>query len=94
MDIKETIANMKSIPTENDLIKTLQMQVATVTFLKLDGDERIMTCTKSLKIIPEANHPKTDKKAKEGNVNVWDLNAKGWRSFKYDRVKKVTINEA
>ena len=35
MDIKETIANMKSIPTENDLIKTLQMQVATVTFLKL-----------------------------------------------------------
>tara|TARA_B100000029_G_C17107902_1_gene790417 strand:- start:259 stop:543 length:285 start_codon:yes stop_codon:yes gene_type:complete len=94
MDIKETIANMKSIPTENDLIKTLQMQVATVTFLKLDGDERIMTCTKSLKIIPEANHPKTDKKAKEGNVNVWDLNAKGWRSFKYDRVKKVEINEA
>jgi len=94
MDIKETIANMKSIPTENDLIKTLQMQVATVTFLKLDGDERIMTCTKSLKIIPEANHPKTDKKAKEGNVNVWDLNAKGWRSFKYDRIKKVEINEA
>ena len=94
MDIKETIANMKSIPTENDLIKTLQMQVATVTFLKLDGDERIMTCTKSLKIIPEANHPKTDNKAIEGNVNVWDLNAKGWRSFKYDRVKKVEINEA
>ena len=94
MDIKATIANMKSIPTENDLIKTLQMQVATVTFLKLDGDERIMTCTKSLKIIPEANHPKTDKKAKEGNVNVWDLNAKGWRSFKYDRIKKVEINEA
>ena len=94
MDIKETIANMKSIPTENALIKTLQMQVATVTFLKLDGDERIMTCTKSLKIIPEANHPKTDKKAKEGNVNVWDLNAKGWRSFKYDRIKKVEINEA
>ena len=94
MDIKETIANMKSIPTENDLIKTLQMQVATVTFLKLDGDERIMTCTKALKVIPEASHPKTDKKAKEGNVNVWDLNAKGWRSFKYDRVKKVEINEA
>ena len=94
MDIKETIANMKSIPTENDLIKTLQMQVAVVTFLKLDGDERIMTCTKDLKVIPEASHPKTDKKAKEGNVNVWDLNAKGWRSFKYDRVKKVEINEA
>ena len=89
MDIKETIANMKGIPTQDDLIKTLQMQVAVVTFLKLDGDKRVMTCTKDLKVIPEVNHPKTDKKAKEGNVNVWDLNAKGWRSFKYDRVKKV-----
>ena len=94
MDIKETIADMKGIPTQDVLIKTLQEKTAIVTFLKLDGDERIMTCTKSLKIIPEANHPKTDKKAKEGNVNVWDLNAKGWRSFKYDRVKKVEINEA
>ena len=94
MDIKETIADMKGIPTQDDLIKTLQMQVAVVTFLKLDGDERIMTCTKDLKVIPEASHPKTDKKAKEGNVNVWDLNAKGWRSFKDDRVKQVEINEA
>ena len=93
MDIKETIAEMKGIPTQDDLIKALQMQVATVTFLKLDGDERIMTCTKNLKVIPEAHHPKTDKKIKEGNVNVWDLNAQGWRSFKYDRVKKVEMNE-
>ena len=94
MNIKETIADMKGIPTQDVLIKTLQEKTAIVTFLKLDGDERIMTCTKDLKVIPEVNHPKTDKKAKEGNVNVWDLNAKGWRSFKYDRVKKVEINEA
>ncbi|SVB58364.1 uncharacterized protein METZ01_LOCUS211218 [marine metagenome] len=88
------MAMLKGIPTQDALIKTLQEKSAIVTFLKLDGDERIMTCTKDLKVIPEANHPKTDKKAKEGNVNVWDLNAKGWRSFKYDRVKKVEINEA
>ena len=37
MDIKETIAEMKGIPTQDDLIKDLQMQVATVTFLKLDA---------------------------------------------------------
>tara|TARA_B100001964_G_scaffold153567_1_gene168903 strand:+ start:76 stop:360 length:285 start_codon:yes stop_codon:yes gene_type:complete len=94
MDIKETIAEMKGIPTQDDLIDALKEKTAVVTFLKLDGDERIMTCTKSLKIIPEESHPKTDKKVKEGNVNVWDLNAKGWRSFKYDRVQKVEINEA
>ena len=94
MDIKETIAEMKGIPTQDDLIDALKEKTAVVTFLKLDGDERIMTCTKSLKIIPEEKQPKTDKKVKEGNVNVWDLNAKGWRSFKYDRVQKVEINEA
>ena len=92
--VKEAMAMLKGIPTQDALIKTLQEKSAIVTFLKLDGDERIMTCTKDLKVIPEANHPKTDKKAIEGNVNVWDLNAKGWRSFKYDRVKKVEINEA
>ena len=92
--VKEAMAMLKGIPTRDVLIKTLQEKTAIVTFLKLDGDERIMTCTKDLKVIPEVNHPKTDKKAKEGNVNVWDLNAKGWRSFKYDRVKKVEFNEA
>jgi len=92
--VKEAMAMLKGIPTQDVLIKTLQEKTAIVTFLKLDGDERIMTCTKDLKVIPEVNHPKTDKKAKEGNVNVWDLNAKGWRSFKYDRVKKVEFNEA
>ena len=92
--VKEAMAMLKGIPTQDVLIKTLQEKTAIVTFLKLDGDERIMTCTKDLKVIPEVNHPKTDKKAKEGNVNVWDLNAKGWRSFKYDRVKKVEINAA
>ena len=48
-----------------------------------------MTCTKSNDMIPEESRPKTDKPAKEGTVTVWDLKAKGWRSFKYDRVTKV-----
>ena len=37
----------------------------------------------------EEHKPKTDKEPKEGNVTVWDTNAKGWRSFKYDRITKV-----
>ena len=34
MDIKETIADMKGIPTQDVLIKTLQEKTAIVTFLK------------------------------------------------------------
>ena len=48
-----------------------------------------MTCTKSFDIIPEESRPKTEKEPPKGNVTVWDVNAKGWRSFKHDRVTKV-----
>ena len=45
--------------------------------------------SKSFDIIPEESRPKTDKESKAGTVTVWDLNAKGWRSFRYDRITKV-----
>jgi|TARA_B100002019_G_scaffold293501_1_gene321589 diphthamide biosynthesis methyltransferase len=89
MDIKQEIANMKGIPTQKELNENLQKGTYVVTFLKLDGDERVMTCTKSFDIIPKENQPKTDKQPKEGTITVWDVNAKGWRSFRYDRIKKV-----
>ena len=88
MDIKQEIADMKGIPVQDELNKLLREDIYTVTFLKLNGDERVMTCTKSFNIIPEEHQPKTDKEPKQGTVTVWDLNAKGWRSFRYDRVKK------
>ena len=85
----EAVAKMKGIPTLEDLNKQLKESTLVVTFNKLDGDERVMTCTKSYDVIPEENRPKTEKEPPKGNVTVWDLNAKGWRSFKYDRVTKV-----
>ena len=87
--VKDTVADLKGIPTEKDLVEQLRKDVLEVTFNKLDGDERIMTCTKKMEIIPEENRPKTDKQPKEGNVTDWDLKANGWRSFRYDRITKV-----
>lgn len=83
------VAELKGIPTEEDLIKQLREETLIVTFTKLDGDERIMTCTKSFDVIPESQRPKTDKESKPGTVTVWDVNANSWRSFRYDRVKAV-----
>ena len=88
-ELKQFVADKKGIPTEEQLNKTLKETTLVVTFNKLDGAERVMTCTKSFDVIPEANHPKSDKPGKEGNVTVWDVNANGWRSFKYERVTKV-----
>lgn len=87
--VQETIAILKGIPTEEDLNKILRTEILKVTFLKLDGDQRIMTCTKAWNYIPEANRPTSTKESRAGTVNVWDLHANGWRSFKYDRIQKI-----
>ena len=47
MDIKKEIADMKGIPTVEVLNEQLRKEVLQVTFLKLDGDKRVMDCTKS-----------------------------------------------
>ena len=56
--VKETVAQMKGIPEEKELVEALQKAIF-------------------------------DKKSKEGTVTVWDINAKGGRSFRYDRVTKA-----
>jgi len=89
MEVSDKVADMKGLPTETDLIKQLQNEVLVVTFNKKDGDKRVMTCTKSFDVIPEADQPKSDKKPKDGLVTVWDIDAKGWRSFVYERVTLV-----
>ena len=91
--VSSKVAELKGIPTLEDLNKQLREGILVVTFNKLDGDERIMTCTKDFNLIPESSRPKTDKQPPAGNVTVWDINAKGWRSFKYDRVTKVDKGE-
>lgn len=92
--VKETVAALKGIPTREQLMKQLAEEVLTVTFLKLDGDQRVMTCTLVPTMIPKATveDPLSQKKVRTINekvCSVWDVNAEGWRSFRYDRVQKV-----
>jgi hypothetical protein len=96
--VADTVASLKGIPTREDLKKQLEQNVLVVDFLKLNGDKRVMTCTLREDIKPAAT--KTDamsqKKVREVSdavVSVWDVNAKGWRSFRYDRVNAVEIVE-
>lgn len=92
--VADTVAALKGIPTREELVKLLNEEVVNVTFTKLDGDERTMTCTLRENYLPEAKKgdPLSQTKIRnleEKTVVVWDVNANGWRSFRYDRVKKV-----
>tara|TARA_B100000424_G_scaffold271197_1_gene272945 strand:+ start:2276 stop:2527 length:252 start_codon:yes stop_codon:yes gene_type:complete len=77
------------VPTKADLEKKLKTDIFEIKFKKLDGDERIMTCTTRQDLIPADKQPKTEHKIHDTTVTVWDTNANDWRSFRYDRIISV-----
>ena len=94
--VETTVAALKGIPTKLDLKNLLDQNVVVVDFTKLNGDKRVMTCTLREDMKPPATRTDTmsQKKVREISdavVSVWDVNAKGWRSFRYDRVNAVDI---
>ncbi len=65
----------------------------TVTFTKKDGTERVMNCTTNSELVPAEpiveGVEKKEKKVNEEVMPVYDLDAKGWRSFRWDSIKQV-----
>lgn len=81
---KETIASM------------LRDSVVTVTFTKVDGTERVMKCTLMSEYVPvnqnsASNQVLLQETGNDNNISVWDVEAKGWRSFRISSVKSVSI---
>jgi hypothetical protein len=93
-EAQDLIAQLKNIPTKDELYKMLQENVVEVTFTKLNGDERVMPCTLIPDYLPPAkkNDPITQEKVRKVSdevVAVWAMEANAFRSFRYDRVKAV-----
>lgn len=92
--VSETVASLKGIPTREDLKNLLTQNVLTVDFTKLNGDKRVMTCTLREDIKPAVAKSDSQKAVRETSdavVSVWDVNAQGWRSFRYERINSVDI---
>jgi hypothetical protein len=71
----------------------------TLTFTKKDGSDRVMKCTTNPTYImfkdPSILESKSDRKVNEDVMPVYDLDAGGWRSFRWESIKSVafTIGE-
>lgn len=94
--VSETVAALKGIPVKSELKTLLEQNVLVVDFTKLNGDKRVMTCTLREDMKPRAtkDDAMSQKKVREVSdavVSVWDVNAKGWRSFRYDRINSVDL---
>lgn len=85
-----------------DWVKSLlQKDEVTVTFVKADGTDREMRCTLHPEKLPPApvvtgpvdgivKESKERKKPDEHSLRVFDLDKSEWRSFRFDRLKKVS----
>ena len=97
--VQETVAALKGIPTREELIETLSKEIVDVTFQKLSGDDRTMKCTLIPNMLPPAQREDKLSQTKIRNLEdktivVWaiDIEPSAWRSFRYDRVKKVEVD--
>ena len=77
--VKETIDNVFS-----------GGKMATVTFIKKDGSERIMNCRR--KVVKYLKGGKSNIAHKQNLVSVYDVKAEGYRCINIETVKEIKGN--
>ena len=77
--------------TRDQVLKRLsQSEPALVTFTKVNGEKREMLCTTHKDSIPAELAPKgTDKEFNPDNIRVYDIDNKGWRSFRINSIISI-----
>ena len=73
------------------MVEQLRSKVCTVTFTKVNGEERVMECTLMDSAIPESKRPKDDSTGVQRTINVisaFDVRKADWRSFRVENVKE------
>ena len=68
----------------------LQQHGARITFVKADGTERVMPCTLQEGVVPRTPEKTTaDRKYNPDVCVVFDPDRQVWRSFRWDRLKRI-----
>ena len=82
---------------KENVISSLKEQVCKVVFTKANGDTRVMHATLKESMLPQQTdiEEQVQKKSKKPNPNVlavFDVEAKGWRSFRWDSIKEFSTD--
>ncbi len=76
---------------KQELLNLLHTENVVVTFKKVNGEFREMTCTLRSESIPvvESDKPKQKHTPNPEVCPVYDTKAQGWRSFRFDSIINV-----
>lgn len=93
INVTQTMTDKDWEKLETWLTGMLHIDTVTVTFTKKDGTERVMKCTLDPKLLPTPTltENKTERKKPENVMAVYDVEAKGWRSFSVKSVKRIQL---
>ena len=78
---------------QQQILQNLHSGVCKVVFTKVNGDNRIMHCTLAESFLPAQKDVEEVIQKKKPNpevLAVYDIEAKGWRSFRWDALKEFT----
>lgn len=82
------------------IVEQLRIRVLEVDFTKRDGTNRTMKCTLRTDLLPppektviDLTKPEREVKENLDVIAVYDLESKGWRSFRLDSINSITMRE-
>lgn len=85
-----------SLFTKYELTTLASHGIITVSFTKVNGENRNMRCTlmpehivDNRVLLQEGEVPKAPRPDNPDVLAVWDVDAQGWRSFRIDSVHRV-----
>ena len=89
-DSLNTTTDQSNTSWRNDYLKNaLHNGVVEVLFVKKDGTERRLVCTLDPDFLPAQTDLEEAVQKKTPNPDVlavWDIENRGWRSFRYDSI--------
>jgi len=84
-----------SLELHTSYLNSLYNNICFVNFTKMDGTLRGMRCTLRSDMLPPQTdlEEHTQRKQSTESISVWDLEVKGWRSFRADSVIEFKVLE-
>ena len=84
-----------SLELRTSYLNSLYNNICFVNFTKMDGTLRGMRCTLRSDMLPPQTdlEEHTQRKQTTESIAVWDLEVKGWRSFRTDSVIEFKVLE-